>query len=131
MWIFPDTAGGTINTAEGKRVRFRSLGITIFYVLLIGVALLLPPAAHADDDLRSDHEQAKSLLDAGKIMPLADVIKLAQLVHPGRVLDVELHHEDEHDGYVYELELIAPDGTVWEIELNAVTGRIIESERGD
>ena len=47
------------------------------------------------------------------------------------MLEVELSYEDEHEGYVYELQLITSDGTVWEIELNATNGVLLEAEQED
>jgi uncharacterized membrane protein YkoI len=82
-------------------------------------------AALGDDD----HEQARQLKEAGKILPLQEIIKAAQAEHPGRVIEVDLETEDGR--HVYEVELLDPHGEVWEFHFDATSGELIKRKRED
>lgn len=74
----------------------------------------------------ADHEAAYELAREGRILPLEQILEQQRRDRPGRVLEVELEHEDER--MVYELELLDADGRVWEIYYDAVSGRLLESQ---
>jgi uncharacterized membrane protein YkoI len=81
----------------------------LIYVLLLLVAISNP--LHAEEE---DHEEAKDLVESGKI---------------GRILEVEL--ERSQSGYIYEIEFVDKKGVVLEMKFDAVTGQLLETESGD
>jgi uncharacterized membrane protein YkoI len=95
------------------------------YLLLMLMLGLLPLSGLAGDD----HEKARRLKEAGRILPLQEVVKKAQAEHPGRVIEVEL--DDDDDRPVYEIELLDEQGEVWEFKFDAATGELIKRERED
>lgn len=74
-----------------------------------------------------DHERARALVQAGEILPLAQILENARARHPGRVLEAEL--EREGGAYVYEVELVDAGGVVWELAFDARTGELLERKR--
>lgn len=90
------------------------------------ILLLLAAPAFADGD---EHDLARRALEAGEILPLADILNAATSVRPGRVIEVELDRDDGR--WLYELELVTPDGRLYEMEIDAATGNILEIERED
>lgn len=90
------------------------------------ILLLLAAPAFADGD---EHDLARRALEAGEILPLADILNAATSARPGRVIEVELDRDDGR--WLYELELVTPDGRLYEMEIDAATGNILEIERED
>ncbi|AFJ03201.1 Peptidase propeptide domain-containing protein [Methylophaga frappieri] len=75
------------------------------------------------------YDEARALRKAGKILPLSTVIAQAQVVKPGKVIEIQL---DEDDGqYEYEIELLDANGRVWEMEFNATDGALMDLELDD
>jgi uncharacterized membrane protein YkoI len=99
----------------------RHLSITIFLWLGMSAAGI----ALSDED----HEQARQLKEAGKILPLQQIIKAAQAEQPGRVIEVDLETKDGR--HVYEVELVDPHGQVWEFYFDATSGELIRRKRED
>lgn len=89
-------------------------------VLAVFLALALPPAA-ADDDA----ERARAGVEAGRYVPLEDIIRHARSRFPGRVVEVELDDDE------YELEILQDDGTKVELEYDAITGKLLEVDVDD
>ncbi len=88
--------------------------------------LLFSAVIMADDEV--DYLEARQLVKAGVILPLAQVLR--QLERPvGRVLEVELEHKG--NGYRYEIELLDRHGQVWELKVDAVSGRLLKQEQED
>ena len=88
------------------------------YVELLLVCALAAPAV-ADDD----HEEAWRLREAGTIMPLEQLLERVRADHPGRVIGVELEHEDGRR--VYEIELLDEEGRVRELLFDAADGEFL------
>ena len=65
-------------------------------------------------------EEVRQLRESGDIMPLEDLLRKIRADHPGRVIEIEL--EQEHDRYVYELEVVDDEGVVWELYFDAYNG---------
>ena len=74
-----------------------------------------------------DYREAQRLRQSGKILPLETIVQRAKAVHPGKLLDIELEHDDGR--YVYELELLDERGVVWELKYDAATGILLKQER--
>ncbi len=88
----------------------------------LGLALWggIAPAAYAD---RSDHEQARQALQAGKVLPLRTVLDKVEQQYPGQVVEVEF--ESEHGQFVYDVRLLQADGIMLKIKMDAVDGKVI------
>ena len=93
--------------------------------LTLAVALLAPGFATAGEG----HDKAKQLKDAGEILPLESVIKMATSKKPGRVIEAEL--KSARGGYVYEIELVDKSGVVWELKYDAKTGKLLSTKEED
>jgi len=98
---------------------------------MIRLALILsliaaPALADRPDDAR-DHDRARRALEAGEILPLAEILAVAEATRPGRVIEVELERDDGR--WIYELELVSPEGRLYEMEIDAATGTVLEVER--
>ncbi|QKT02815.1 PepSY domain-containing protein [Ectothiorhodospiraceae bacterium 2226] len=68
-------------------------------------------------------------LRPGEPLPLERIAALARAYRPGRLLEVELEHEDGRE--VYEVELIDAEGVEWELTFDAYTGELLIEARGD
>ena len=101
----------------------------IFFIagLLFIVFSLSNPVslAWADDD----YSEARQLRESGEILPLEVILKKLRLIHPGKILEVEL--EKEHGKIVYEIEILGKDGVVREIYMDARSGDLLSSEKDD
>ncbi len=101
--------------------------IRLISVLLIGLGIALSASAAWGDE--RDHDQAKRLKEAGKILPLEHIVQKAKAKYPGRLIELEL--EREHGRYIYEVELVDRGGVVWELKYDAQTGEFLKRERED
>ncbi len=68
----------------------------------------------------ADQDEAYRLRREGRILPLSDVIRRAQLIQPGRVLEAEIERRDAR--YIYELEIADREGRVHHLQFDAETG---------
>lgn len=75
-----------------------------------------------------DAAEARKALAEGRIMPLSDILALANRTAPGRVLEVELHH-GFLDSWTYEVTMLGRDGRYSEILIEAREGRLIDTRR--
>lgn len=94
---------------------------------LVIAAVTVALSVRADED----EMQAARLRAQGAILPLGDLLARAQVLRPGRLIDVRLHYEKEHSAYVYELMMLDPNGMVWEVEFDATSGALVELEQED
>ncbi len=79
-------------------------------------------------DLSQD--EALRLREAGRILPLEQLLAIIQARHPeSRLLEVEL--EEEEGIYIYEVELITRQGAVRELEIDAKGGDVLKDEEDD
>lgn len=92
-------------------------------LVLMAAASLFPPAVvlAAKHD---DHVAARELLRRGEILPLNQILEVAQRRVPGDVIEVELERED--DGWEYEVKVLTPTGHVRKITLNARNGAVLK-----
>ena len=91
--------------------------------LLLILCLLAGPA-FAD---RNDHDRARRALEAGEILPLTQILAVAEGARSGRVIEIELERDDGR--WIYELELVTPEGRLYEMEIDAATGAVVGIER--
>lgn len=106
-------------------------GVSTFFApwgLAAGLAVLLalPQPTRADGDVR-DHERARAALQAGEVMPLAQLLPKLQRSHPGQVLELELEREDGR--WVYEVKLLQAKGQLLKLAVDAATGEVLEVKR--
>ncbi|MEA3641965.1 MAG: PepSY domain-containing protein [Lamprobacter sp.] len=94
-------------------------------LLFIG-AMVFTPCALGDS---LDHDSVKRLRDEGRILPMFEVMRRAERIQPGQLLEAELEREDGR--YVYEIRILDPAGRVHELEFDAASGVLIESSYDD
>ncbi len=93
--------------------------ITVAFISLMFIAY--------SNSFADDHDEAYELLRSGEILPLEKILEITRERVQGRILEVELEHEDEL--LIYELEVLDKQGIVWEIKVDATTGIIIKQEQ--
>ena len=94
----------------------------IIRLVVIGLLVLLSVNLYADDD----HDEAKRLLESGKILALEVILKKAREIQPGKVLEVEL--ENKNGNTIYEIELLNTNGIVFELKFDAKTGKLLSTK---
>lgn len=94
---------------------------------LTAATLLLAPAAHSDEYL-PDHERARAALEAGEIVPLSEILELAQARDPGQAVEVNLEHEDGR--WIYEVEMVTGDGRVVRTNWDAKSKALLDRHEG-
>lgn len=94
----------------------------IILVALLLTAGSLAAPAYADDD----HERVRAAREAGRILPLRELLARVEAEHPGEVLEVEL--EDEHGWLVYEIKLLGPRGRLAKLHYDATTGEPVAGD---
>jgi uncharacterized membrane protein YkoI len=98
-------------------------------IALVLAACLAGMTASADASGRRDHERARAAVAAGQQLPLSAILQAIEARFGGRVLEIDLEHDDGHP--IYEIELLDDNGRVLELEIDAVTGAILEQEYDD
>jgi uncharacterized membrane protein YkoI len=79
----------------------------------------------ADDDF--DQDEAAVLRQQGVIQPLENILRKANQLHSGRVMEVEL--KKQKAVYVYEIEIVDATGHVWEMQFNAQTAALMSQKQ--
>lgn len=95
------------------------MAMRILVSILVGLSVC-GAIALADDD---DHDRARHAVEAGRILPLKEILARAEADCPGRMIEAEL--EDEHGRLVYELKMLTADGRVMKLHYDAGTGELI------
>jgi uncharacterized membrane protein YkoI len=109
-----------------KPRRFAPFRRPLLIAAIAGVCGVLAAATApvlADDDA----ERAREQVEAGRYVPLEDIIRAARERYPGRVVEVELDDDDDE----YEIEILQDDGTKVELEYDALTGKLLEVDVDD
>lgn len=88
----------------------------------LAVALLLSatPAGAGD----SDHDRARSAVQAGEVVPLRTILDNVARDCPGDVIETEL--EERHGMLVYEIKLISAEGRVMKAIYDARDGSLLK-----
>ena len=89
---------------------------------LSAAVLLSAGTANADSD-RLRQSEVRELREAGKILPMEDILGRARGVQPGQVVEVEL--ERERGRFVYEVKVIDDGDRVHVLELDAASGEVL------
>ena len=90
---------------------------------LLCLALFVTPV-QADD-----HGRIRELVEAGRILPLEQILERARQRLPGRVLETEL--EIREGRHIYEIEILDRYGHVRELQFDARTGAFLKEEQED
>jgi uncharacterized membrane protein YkoI len=98
--------------------------IRLLLLVLVSMVPLIGRAA-ADED----HERARHAREAGRVLPLQQILASARDAFGGEVLDVELEDGDEGGALVYEIKLLAAGGRVVKLEYDAVSGELLGTRR--
>jgi uncharacterized membrane protein YkoI len=100
----------------------RRLGALLLAAVLLGATTPVP--GWADDDERA----AEAALAAGAARPMHELLARVQAEFGGRVLKVELEHEDDGAGppWVYEVKLLTEGGDVLKLEYHAGTLELLK-----
>lgn len=96
---------------------------------LIGLALVQPLAAFADEDDDGDHDRARDLYEHGEIKGLAKILDIVRAQTPGDVVAVDLIRLG--DKWVYRFQIIVADGRRKIVDVDADAGVIIGGGEGD
>ena len=98
--------------------------IVSVYRFLPAILLLLASAlqpARADDDA----DRARNAVEAGRYLPLEQILRDALARYPGRVVEVELDDDE------YEIEILLDDGDKVELEFDARSGELQDVDTDD
>lgn len=94
---------------------------TIKFAALTLCALLTLPVFAG-----SDHDQARSALESGQILPLQQILQQVSKDYPGQVIEVEL--DREKSGWIYEIKQLSADGVLTKLEVDAKTGVVLKQK---
>lgn len=103
-------------------MNLRIVSGTVVASLLLSLGLAASwtaPAAAGDDD----HVEARELLRAGKILPLARILATVQKRVPGDVIEVDLDHEAR--GWEYDVKVLTANGRLLKVTVDAKTGVVL------
>ncbi|MET0808836.1 MAG: PepSY domain-containing protein, partial [Pseudoxanthomonas sp.] len=104
-------------------MKFNSLFRCFVASLALAATATLFPASLALAG-KDDHVEARRLLQKGEILPLTQILEVAQARVTGDVIEVELEQEDQ--GWEYKVKVLTPTGLVRKITLNARNGVVIK-----
>ena len=90
-------------------------------VALLGVAVVAGLPA------RADHNQVYELHQRGEIVSLVELIREAQVIQPGQMVEAELDEES----LVYEITIYGEDDRYHELYFDARDGRLITTHEED
>lgn len=93
------------------------------FIILIALFLAAPALAGGD------HDRAREALARGEILPLSRILLVVEKEAGGRVIEVELDHDDGR--YIYEVETVSPNGRMMELSIDAATGKILDRDYED
>ena len=88
-------------------------------------AAIGPDFANADD--RVKRSEVRELREAGKILPMEDILARVRSAQPGQVVEIEL--EREQGRLVYEVKLIDDADAIHKLELDAASGEVLKRSR--
>lgn len=89
------------------------------------LALLLAAAAPGLARADSDHDRARRALEAGEVVPLAEVLAAVERDFVGRVIAVEL--ERKNGAWIYEIKLLTGDGALLRLDYDARTRMLVRA----
>lgn len=112
-----------VSELSAWRIYADTMRIFLSSSLVLGTFLLVC-ATPGEGQQVLDYEQARAAVRRGEILPLEQILKIANAEYPGELVEIELEFDDGL--WLYEVELVTDDGRLVEIELDARTGEIID-----
>jgi len=97
------------------------------FPVLAALALAFAVIPAAADEI--GHEQARRLVEEGKIRPLDEIIERLKSEVPGKILSTELESDDGR--LEYDFKILTPEGRLLEVEIDAATGTTLSVEDDD
>lgn len=74
-----------------------------------------------------DHDQARAAVQAGQVVPLRDILAIAERDFDGQMLEAELEHDDD-EPWCYELKMLAPDGSILKLYYDAARPQLLKAK---
>ncbi|MBN9672000.1 PepSY domain-containing protein [Roseibium aggregatum] len=93
---------------------------------ILGLIACLLVAAPAAARKGFDQDAARAAVLRGEILPLGEILAIAEAEVAGRVIEVEL--DKRHGRFIYEFEFITPEGQLIELEIDARSGEVLDRE---
>ena len=112
-----------------------SLIVALGAVAVTGTLLCPDDPARGDDRSRPsavrppDHEQARRAMQAGKAVPLRELLVKAEKDFDAQMLEAEL--DDDDDRWVYELKMLTPSGSILKLKYDATTLTLVKARGHD
>lgn len=106
-----------------QRRAIRHLSLRCLRTAPVLLALLGAPAGAARAD---DEDEAEEAVEQGAVAAPAALFERVADDFGGRVLRLELEHDDDGRDWVYEIKLLLADGQVIKVEYDAVTLKVLE-----
>jgi uncharacterized membrane protein YkoI len=100
-------------------LKLRHLAIISSVLLLQGYT----PTLLSKDMDRLDYQACRTLVEAGQILSMSELMERVQALTSGRMLDTVLLSRDGK--YVYEMEVAGNDGVIRVIYVDATTGSLL------
>ena len=104
-----------------KTIRTTPIIASAVAAAMTAIMLLSAGVATADSRLRQN--EVRQLREAGKILPMEEILTRVRKVQPGQVVEIEL--DQEKGAYVYEVKLIDDKDAIHKLELDAGTGEVL------
>jgi len=87
------------------------------------------PAAAGSAGEQSEQDEARRALQAGEIVPLSKILAEVEGRFRGKLVEIELEHDETTDGaakrLIYEIEILTPEGDLVEAIYDARTGAFL------
>ena len=96
---------------------------------LVGLVLLRPLHARADEDGDGDHDRARDLYERGEIRGLANILGVVHADAPGDIVAVDFIRLGNR--WVYRFQVVAPDGRRRIVDVDAGAGVLMRGRGGD
>lgn len=93
----------------------------------LAFVVLLGLVAVAGQSVRADHNQVYELYQRGEIVSLVELIRRAQSIQPGQMVEAEL----DEQSLVYEITIYGEDDRYHELYFDARDGRLITTHADD
>ncbi|MBX6322685.1 MAG: PepSY domain-containing protein [Rhodospirillaceae bacterium] len=89
--------------------------------LALALAMLAPPQAGR---AQSDQQRALDAVEAGRALPLKQILPGLRRDFPGQILDAQLYERDGR--WLYRIKLLGADGKVQAFTVDARTGAVMD-----
>nr|WP_316654103.1 PepSY domain-containing protein [uncultured Gellertiella sp.] len=82
-----------------------------------------PPSAD-DHSRQSFADLVRSLVAAGEVQPLHEVLEIARKASPGEIVSIKLRHQKNH--WVYHVRILKKEGRRTELSIDGKSLKIVE-----